>query len=311
MEDILDFSKIEAGRFEIVAEPFLLEELLERVLGVVRPRAQTRGLSLSLVREGPLPEVVAGDHERLAQVLLNLLSNAVKFTEVGGVELRVGTDGVGALRFAVVDTGIGMDAGVLARVGEPFVQADGSTRRRYGGTGLGLAICRRIVERMRGALAIHSEAGRGTRVELTLPLPEASLPVRLAAAGRAGPARRVRVLLVDDDPDLREVMRLMLETCGADVVEAGTGEEALLLAEARPCELVLLDVHMPDTDGYAVAEGLRAAFGRSLRVVGLTGAATAEARSRGLAAGMDDYVAKPVSLERLRGLLAQVGESPG
>jgi two-component system sensor histidine kinase EvgS len=160
---------------------------------------------------------------------------------------------------------------------------------------------------MGGTLAVTSAPGAGTRVVASLPLPAAPLPEPEALqVGTTRPTEARRVLLVDDDPDLREVMRLMLETLGATVTEAGGGDEALRLAADGPCDVVILDVHMPDTDGYAVARALRERHGRELRVIGLTGAATAEARLLGLAAGMDDYVAKPVSLERLRRVLAGV-----
>ena len=181
IEEILDFSKIEAGRLELEAAPFALAPLIEETVELLAPRAQAKNIEIACFVDERLPERIVGDAARLRQVLLNLAGNAIKFTETGGVAVTVEPDG-DAIRFAVRDSGIGLTQDDQARIFRDFEQADGSSTRKFGGTGLGLAISKRIVEHMGGAIAVDSEAGKGSTFSFTVPLPAADAHARRHAA---------------------------------------------------------------------------------------------------------------------------------
>lgn len=295
--DVLDLARIDAGRLTLEPAPVALAELLEQSLAGVRARAEAKGLTLTLEVAPEVPVVGLCDGPRLRQILQNLLSNAVKFTSTGGVVLRAEACG-GQLRLQVRDTGIGIAEDVLPRLFQPFVQADSSTTRRYGGTGLGLSIVRRLAAALGGAVHADASPGRGATFTVDLPFPPADRPAPPPArrAGRTGHA----VLLVDDDEELSEVLVQLLAHLGCRPARAASAVEALRRLRDTTFDAVLLDVHMPDVDGYALARAIRAEHGAAIPLTGLSGAASPDDRARGLAAGMDAYLTKPVSLERLR-----------
>ncbi|CAO3431228.1 ATP-binding protein [Azospirillum argentinense] len=322
INDILDVSKIEAGMLTLERVPFDLSAVLDMVAGTAALSAEEKGLALRLEVAPDVPTALLGDPLRLGQVLLNLVNNAVKFTESGSVVLGVSAaprgaeDGETELRFAVRDTGIGMTAEQVARLFQPFAQADSSTTRRYGGTGLGLAISRRLAVMMGGGIAVDSAPGLGSTFRFTVTVgvqdgAETALPAALADPGLAGlrvdePLRGLRVLVADDNAVNRLVARELLEDAGLAVTAVGSGGEAVRLAlePGAGYAALLTDVQMPDMDGFAVARAIRRQCGPDrLPIIAMTAHALEEERRRCLDAGMDDHIAKPVEPHRLVAVL--------
>ena len=318
--NVLDLSRIEAGRVEIENVPFELAELIEEVVAPFRDAALDRGLAIATLLPARVPRRLIGDPHRLRQVLTNLVGNAVKFTEQGRVAVRVApgeTEGQRVLlAFTVEDTGPGIAPAQQARIFEPFAQADGSTTRRYGGTGLGLAISRHLVELMGGSIAVDSVPGEGATfrftARFTLAPDDAPRPAAGPAPGRADPADAPRieagVLLVEDNQVNLLVGVGMLRRIGCTVETAANGRTALALAAARRFDLILMDCQMPDMDGFETTAAIRAqeaAQDRRTPIVALTANAVEGDRDRCLAAGMDDYLAKPFRLADLRRVVAR------
>jgi PAS domain S-box-containing protein len=335
LNDVLDFSKIEAGRMELAPQPFLLREVLDSLSNVMTLPATARGISLAIAAEDNVPAVLVGDAMRLQQILLNLVGNAVKFTERGGVSVRVALDEEEAgdglrLRFAVRDTGIGMDPEQQSRLFSAFNQADASTTRRFGGTGLGLAICRRLAELMGGDISVRSTPGAGSEFVATLPfgVAEADAPVEhpalqtVAAQGWMMPEtpalqeppaatapeqqdaprlQGLRLLLVEDHPLNQLVARGMLEHAGASVEVAENGQLAVdrLRDHAADYDIVLMDVQMPVMDGYEATRHIRHTLGLKLPVLAMTAGVMQSEKDQCIDAGMDDFIAKPVDVEQM------------
>jgi signal transduction histidine kinase/CheY-like chemotaxis protein/ligand-binding sensor domain-containing protein len=268
INDILDFSKIEAGRLEIEDIPFKLGDVLDQLATLVGMGAEEKGLELLFALPPGLPTALVGDPSRLGQVLLNLCNNAVKFTEHGEVTVAVAESAREGqqvtLRFEVRDTGIGLEPEACARLFQPFTQGDASTSRRYGGTGLGLAICRHLVERMGGEIGVDSEPGRGSCFHFSVPV---GLQPGAAPAPQEAQLQGMRVLVVDDHPAARELLRTLAQAFGLQAETAADGTAALqLVAQAdaadRPFSLLLLDWHMPGLDGIDCLERMKHAAGR-------------------------------------------------
>jgi two-component system, sensor histidine kinase len=318
VNDILDLSKIEAGKLTVESIPFAPDRLMHDAASLVVPMAAMR--NLQLVRELPpeLPAAVIGDPQRLRQVLLNLLSNAVKFTERGRVTLGIScdrreTDAV-TLAFVVRDTGVGIPPDVQERIFESFTQADSSTTRRFGGTGLGLTISRRLMVAMGGTLTLESEVGTGSTFRATVRLP-------LAAAGDVAARRegsrilrstsQLRILLAEDNPVNQRVASALLSKMGHLVHVADNGARAVHAIEQADYDLVLMDCEMPEMDGYAATRAIRNLEHRgNVPVVAMTAYALPEDRQRCLDAGMDDYVPKPISIERLAEAIDRMRSNP-
>ena len=331
VNDILDLSKIESGRMTIermACSPFAL---VAEVTAVLRPRAAHDGLDVEVGYRSPLPETIETDPTRLRQILLNLVGNAIKFTPRGSVRLEVGPVEDTRLCFEVIDTGIGLDAEQQARLFTAFSQADASTTRRFGGTGLGLAISKRLAGMLGGDLRVRSVPGEGSTFTLTIDVGSLA-GVRLldrppevrAAAERPEPsaderqALRGRILLAEDGLDARRLLARHLRAAGAEVETAENGlvacEFALRAAEAgAPYDLILMDMQMPELDGYAAAARLRAAGYRG-PIVALTAHAMEDERARCLGAGCDGFATKPILrrtlIEVARAYLAPGGAAP-
>jgi signal transduction histidine kinase/CheY-like chemotaxis protein len=311
VNDILDLSKVDAGKLVLECTSLRIQELVVDALAVVSPMARAKGLAVTRHFDPNLPESLMGDPQRLRQILLNLLSNAVKFTERGTVSVEasvVSQDaGVAQLCLSVRDTGIGIPAETQESIFEPFTQADCSTTRRYGGTGLGLAICRRVLALMNGHLEVESQAGRGScfRAFLSLPLAEHAAAPEPRPAGRIPSANRaLRILLAEDNAINRTVAVRLLERMGHRVDVALDGAQAVAAVSRQRYDLVLMDCQMPVMDGYAAAREIRRLkLPATPPIVALTANAMAEDRRRCLEAGMDDYLAKPISLKRLTELI--------
>ncbi|MFM8442039.1 MAG: ATP-binding protein, partial [Methylococcus sp.] len=263
---------------------------------------------------------IIGDSLRLKQILLNLVSNAIKFTDQGAVSVRVRplalTKTAARLRFEVSDTGIGIAPEALARLFQPFTQADASTTRRFGGTGLGLSICKRLVELMGGTVGATSEPGAGSTFWFELPCERAAAalaeaPAASAADGNTAPTtgprlQGLRVLGVDDNRMNLFLLERALKLEGASVLLAADGQQALQILEANPrgVDCVLMDIQMPVMDGLTATRRIRAQPElRHLPVIALTAGVMAEERERALAAGVDDFLAKPLVLETMVAML--------
>ncbi|MES2318936.1 MAG: ATP-binding protein [Pseudomonadota bacterium] len=322
INDILDFSKIEAGKLDFEAIPFDLPRELASIAAGQALAARDKGLALRIDYPEHLPRLLIGDPGRIGQVLVNLISNAIKFTACGQVLVDVqlaGQDPAGCrLRLSVRDTGIGLTDEQLHTIFDKFTQADASTTRRYGGTGLGLSICKLLVEMMGGTIGATSEPGKGSTFwfELNLARAAASGPQALcmpaaAPAGAALPLAGYRVLAVDDNPVNLQVVSHMLGRLGAEVDLAENGRIAVHMFLAKPYALILMDCQMPELDGYqAVAEirhleySMMAAQGGSgqarMPIVALTAHALEGERDKCLAAGMDDFLTKPLRSAALR-----------
>ncbi|QVL51143.1 MAG: response regulator [Thiocapsa sp.] len=315
INDILDFSKIEAGRLDLERIPFDLRRLVEDVAGLFTASARSKELALVCFVPPGLPARVLGDPHRLRQILTNILGNAVKFSLSGEVALRVDVCGEEGERsrfcFEISDTGIGMTPEQLERLFTPFVQADGSTTRRFGGTGLGLAISKDLVALMGGDIAVESSFGRGSRFRIRLPLEP--LPDKAEPADGAAPMLdrpfKGRVLLAEDNPVNQQVAIGMLMRLGLEPNLVQNGAEAIERLARERFDAVLMDVQMPVLDGLGATRQWREREHREglphTPVIAMTANAMARDRDACLEAGMDDYLAKPVKLAELRETLAR------
>ncbi|MCX8132630.1 MAG: PAS-domain containing protein [Roseococcus sp.] len=311
LDEVLDFSKIEAGRMELEALPFSLSALVAGVMETLAPEARRRGLVFFADPVPAGPDWLEGDPTRVRQILFNLAGNALKFTERGFVRLAAAAqaeNGAARLTLTVEDSGVGIEEATLPRLFQPFTQADSSTTRRFGGTGLGLSIVRRLAELMGGSVTVESRPGQGSRFTVTLRLglaagPAPAAPREALRARAPAPGEAAAVLVVDDHPVNREVLLRQLALLGLGAETAADGAEALARWHATQPGLVLLDLHMPGMDGHALARAIRTAEERLERPRTTLIAVTADARKgeaeRCYAAGMDGYLAKPVTLEAL------------
>jgi signal transduction histidine kinase/CheY-like chemotaxis protein len=326
VDDILDFSELEAGHIELHRGRFEPAAVARDATDFFARRAAEKGIAMRLdVAEG-VPSMIEGDRRRFRQVLMILVGNALKFTSSGGIAVAIATEDGGdgrMLRCAVEDTGIGIDEEHKARVFDAFSQVDGSMTRRHGGTGLGLALASRLVSLMGGEIGVDSRPGEGSRFWFTVRLsPSADVATRHAApgvesgasalaSGSVAPgevgsrAARRRILVADDNYVNQRVAVRMLERLGYAVDVAGDGREAVAAARERPYDLVLMDCQMPEMDGFEATAEIRRSENADRRtpIVAMTANVGPGDRARCLAAGMDDFLPKPVHHEALAALL--------
>ena len=313
INDILDVSKIEAGHLELENIPFDVRTLAREIEEMFRFRVAEKGLHLDTVCPPDVPGAVMGDPARIRQVLVNLVGNAIKFTDSGGVTLMIRKTGPHTsplLSVSVADTGIGISEEKLSQIFEPFTQADASMNRRFGGTGLGLTISRRLVGLMDGEIRAESRPGKGSTFSFDIPLVEGELPEREEDSG-AEPIRlpSARILLVDDFPDNRFVIRSYLKESGVFIQEVENGREALAAAFREDWDLVLMDMQMPEMDGLSALRALRAKEaeeGRKRTPILMVTAHALESEERICReAGADAYLTKPLKKKRLLEALRQ------
>lgn len=306
INDILDFSKIEAGHLTLEEKTVELEALMRGVIALYEPRAQSRGIQLQMHIDSAAPAWVSLDAYRVRQVLQNLVANALKFTEQGQVKLSLSCHDEDQLLWTVTDTGCGIPATQQDYLFEPFQQADSSITRRYGGTGLGLAICKRLCDAMKGDIGVKSQQGQGSTFWVALPRVDVQ-PQVLAATPQISHFSDCPVLLVEDDIVNRRVAVGMLRrlSCLVDVAE--NAQQALGLVAKRSYDIILMDVQLPDQDGLALTRQLRQQPGwlAKVPIVAMTAGGAVDDRKRCLNAGMNDYLAKPLSLATLSQRLAQ------
>ncbi len=330
IDDILDLSKIEAHRVTLERLNFNLRSVIEEVLESLRPQANAKGLGLTGRFTVETPEVVRGDPQRLRQVLVNLVANAVKFTERGQVTLTASLvsreQGKSVVRLEIVDTGIGIRAEQASQLFSPFVQADSSTTRKYGGTGLGLAISKQLVEMMGGKIGLESREGQGSTFWFTVvfedpavsgvaqELPQGKRPGaagkpssgRLTAPAKTAPGSgEFRILVAEDNPTNQLVILAQLGKLGYRATAVGNGAEAIEELGKQKYDLVLMDCQMPVMDGYAATRRIRESGNLRIPVVAVTAHVMAGDQDKCLRAGMDDYLAKPVEIDRLAATLAE------
>ncbi len=303
---VLDLSKIEAGKMELYLETFDVPAMVQDVTVTIQPLVQKKHNALHLEVPASVGDMYA-DLTKVRQILFNLLSNACKFTERGSVTLHVERTAAdpAMIEFRVSDTGIGMTPGELAKLFQPFTQADASTTRRFGGTGLGLAISKRFCEMMGGDIAVTSEADKGTTFVLRLPArvakPAAADPVRGAAT--LADEHAVRVLVIDDEPAVRDLMTKSLAAQNITAITAVDGEEGLRLAKEKVPDLIFLDVLMPKMDGWAVLTALKA--DPKLAEVPVVMLTMMSDQEMGYLLGASEYLTKPIDRNRLLAVMAK------
>jgi len=319
VNDVLDFSKIEAGKLELETVELSPHALAQEVAAMLAAQASAKGLSIKVVSTAAVPQFVRGDALRLRQCLINLVGNSIKFTQHGVIAVNLSVQSASVantvVRFEVRDQGMGIAAEALPKLFEPFVQADTSATRRFGGTGLGLSIVRRLVAIMRGDVGVASEVGSGSRFwfdvpldvcarkSMRLPMSEVQ-PAQIAATGATDTPLR-RVLVVEDNIVNQKVAQRFLERLGCKVTLADNGAQAVELVRREPFELVLMDLQMPVMDGIEAARVIREreVEDRRIPIVALTAHAMVGERERCVDAGMDDFLTKPLLMERLRQVL--------
>lgn len=313
LNDVLDFSKIDAGMLELENSTFDLPKAVSAVAALTRSTAEEKGLSLDLEIAPGVQPLVVGDAGRVRQILLNLVSNAIKFTARGSVRIRLEetkrTDETVSTRITVEDTGIGIPSEVLERLFQKFTQADASTTRRFGGTGLGLAISKSLATLMGGDVGVESLVDRGSKfwVDLPFQLPETGA-IHSAPEGIEVSRSRYSgtILVAEDNPVSQRLAVLLLKRYGFDVDVAANGLEALQKWRDGTYDAVFLDCHMPVQDGFDTARAMRGEErGARVPIIAMTAAALLEDRQSCLAAGMDDFVSKPVEVDRLERVLAK------
>ncbi|WP_224984372.1 MASE3 domain-containing protein [Geomonas agri] len=330
LNDILDLAKVEVGKFSLDIRPFSLRACLGQAIDIVMPEVKRKGLELDLQVEDGLPDHVQGDQIRLRQVLTNLLGNAVKFTEHGGVAIAVRAGegrhgGEMVFHFAVRDTGIGIPLDKRHLLFNSFSQVDDSNTRSHGGTGLGLAISKEIVERMGGSIVVEDEAGAGScfsfsvrldviegEAEMDPPSPRPPSQPAEAATTATGVSRRL--LVAEDDPTIRQVLGTMLGRLGYLIDFAEDGEQAVEKCQRSSFDMVIMDVQMPRLDGFEATRAIREQElrrGGRLPILAMTAHAMKQDEDRCIAAGMDDYISKPIDfrecIEKIGNLLGSSG----
>lgn len=310
VNDILDVSKLEAGKLELESENFHLIELIQGVVSLLEPQAKARRNDIAIDVVADLPSYFLGDAGRLRQILFNLLGNAAKFTEAGQLTVGAALDGESSghhiVRFAVSDTGIGIEPALQKDLFGRFTQADSSAARRYEGTGLGLAICRDLVTLMGGFIGVESTPGKGSTFWFTVPLQLSAAPRRIArsadsAASPIPAARRLRILLAEDNQLNQRLAVAMLEKAGHRVDVVANGSEAVEAVGRLPYDVVLMDIQMPEMDGVEATRRIRALSNGAAEVpiVAMTANALSGDREEYLAAGMTDYLSKPFDMTQL------------
>jgi signal transduction histidine kinase/CheY-like chemotaxis protein len=318
INDILDFSKIAAGALSLESSGVELRPLLTSVVDLFSIQAKQKSLTVSTFVGPEVPQAVRGDELRLRQILTNVVGNAVKFTAAGSVAISVTAaaeqDGRVPVTFEITDTGTGIPEAKRAAIFEPFQQADMSKTRQFGGTGLGLSISRRLAELMGGTIGVRAATAGGSVFSITIPFVVAdattSLPVRSAPAEPAKEtvARPEQVLLVEDNEINQRVATRLLQRLGLQPQIAANGHEALDALESTHYDLVFMDLQMPVMDGFEASTEVRrreAGAGEHVPIIAMTANALPEDRAACMAAGMDDHVAKPVTLAELRRVLAR------
>ena len=320
INDLLDLSKIEAGKLNIEYADFNLRQTIDEVVHEQGVKAREKQVTLDLAVDDNVPDALMGDSLRLRQILLNLIGNAIKFTPAEGkvsthVRLIGAVDGVPRLAFSVKDTGIGIAADKVSTMFQRYTQADASTARKYGGTGLGLSICKSLVALMEGQIGVKSEVGKGSDFWFELPFKVAAESVKsdtppsqpaVQAAAPAQPFKGMRVLVAEDNDNNQMLIELLLNRQGVETVIVGNGAEAVENLRENAYDLVFMDLEMPVMGGFEAVAAIREhekTQGGHAMIAALSAHAPEQERDHCIAAGMDDYMMKPIDVKVLHALL--------
>ncbi|MCA9198832.1 MAG: response regulator [Planctomycetales bacterium] len=320
INDILDLSKVEAGRLELENVECSPHKILHEVVSVLSIRGKEKGIEVSYSGENKIPSAIWGDSVRIRQLVTNLVGNAIKFTDQGSVRISAYLEqfeGKDQLCIDIADTGIGLKPDQMDKIFDPFTQADSSVTRRFGGTGLGLAISQKLARAMGGDLTVQSEFGQGSTFTVRIDCGDIS-NVPLVSADEAvsslrEESRRVsvqlpdnaKILVVDDGPSNRKLIRLVLKRAGVDIFEADNGQKAVDMAAQQPFDVILMDMQMPVLDGYSATRQLRQ-NGYQIPIVALTANAMKGDEDKCFAAGCSHFLSKPVDMDELLRLLAEI-----
>ncbi len=309
LNDVLDFSKIEAGKMSFQTVSFSPREIFEETTELLRADALTKGILLHLAWPPDAPQYVLGDPGRIRQILVNLAGNAVKFTTKGSVRITV-EFATNSARFAVIDTGPGIPVEAQSRLFQEFSQLSHQPAHSQGGTGLGLAISARLVRLMGGSIGCQSSPGKGSTFWVELPLAATQAPIAKSSS-KLQLSTQLNVLAAEDNPVNQQILRAFLQKLGCQVQMAANGHQALDLWQSQPFDLILMDCQMPELDGLEATREIRRREqpDQHIPIIALTANAMSGDREICLAAGMDDYLSKPLSLAQLDSTLASFSPS--
>lgn len=302
LDDIVDVSQLESRHLSLDNAPCSLSDVVEDVVSLFGSLARDKSLELTAEVAASTPEWVMSDARRVRQVLTNLVGNAIKFTDAGKIEVSVSYDtDQQVARFAVHDTGAGIPEDIIDKVFDQFFQADSSTTRRHGGSGLGLAISKQLVSMMGGAIQIDSKLGEGSAFHFTIAAPIALPPSPEREEPLAAPNKSLRVLVAEDNPSMQQILRALLEAGGHQLTVASNGRDAVAMAASQSFDVILMDVMMPVMDGPTAVLRIRELGGRAggIPIIALTASALVGDRDQYLAAGMTDYLSKPIDVAAL------------
>ena len=320
INDILDLSRIESGMMHIERLPFNLRELLDSLATMMNVKAKSRNLYLITEIDQSIPQILKGDAVRLTQILINLLSNALKFTHEGGVSIKVDCvekkDEIASVRIIISDTGIGIEPAKQKTIFERFHQAQPETTRRYGGTGLGLSIVKQLVEIQNGTISVDSEPGKGSVFTVVLPYQISketgitnalSLPVPVVQPL----LKKIKILVAEDNPMNQKLLQHLLAQWQINFDMVRNGAEAVSVLEQRAADyaMVLMDIQMPEMDGYTATEKIRHSLNLQIPIIAMTAHALTGEKEKCLGAGMDDYISKPLNEEELYKLISKYVQS--
>ena len=319
VNDILDLSKIEAGMLRIEEAPFRVSDIISTVETMLSPRAEEKNLKLFVNLDADVPEIVFGDAVRLTQILVNLVSNSIKFTEDGGVYLRVTMlkkeNNMAKLEFLVRDTGIGIPAEKQLTIFDRFEQAEAETTRRFGGTGLGLSIVKNLVELQKGTITLFSNPGHGSSftVELTFKICDGERTVREIKKHVTisdNDKSRIRILIAEDNSMNQRLIRHLLKSRGYNFDLVFNGIQAIESLKKQSYDMVLMDIQMPEMDGYSATRQIREELKSTIPVIAMTAHAMSGEKEKCIKSGMNDYISKPIDEEILFDII-QKYSSPG
>ena len=308
VNDILDLSKIEAGMLRIEEAPFRVSDIISTVETMLRPRAEEKNLKLFVNLDVDVPEIVSGDAVRLTQILVNLVSNSIKFTEDGGVYLRVTMlkkeNNTAKLEFLVRDTGIGIPAEKQLTIFDRFEQAEAETTRRFGGTGLGLSIVKNLVDLQKGTVTLFSNSGHGSSftVELSFKICDGERTVRETKRHVAisdDNKSRIRILIAEDNSMNQRLIRHLLKSRGYNFDLVFNGVQAIESLKKQSYDMVLMDIQMPEMDGYSATRQIREELKLKIPVIAMTAHAMSGEKEKCIKSGMNDYISKPIDEEIL------------
>jgi CheY-like chemotaxis protein/two-component sensor histidine kinase len=313
VNDILDLSKIEAGMMQLEETRFSLRSLLSSVGSMFAEKIKEKGLGFDIEVDPDIPDILSGDAVRLTQILVNLFSNAVKFTEKGEIKVKASLISNSSknvrVRLVVADTGIGISAASQKTVFERFQQAEAETTRRYGGSGLGLSIVKQLVDLQKGTIQLKSELGKGSQfiVELPFKLPDLAqfYSEALAEQDEHVPLQKIKVLIAEDNSMNQQLIRHLMHSWSMEHVIVNNGNEAIEQLKKQPFSIVLMDVQMPDMDGYTATSIIRNELKMDIPIIAMTAHAMVGEKEKCLQLGMNDYVSKPIKETVLYNIIAR------